>query len=156
MNSLDSIADIELKTPDAPWKGPVPVPDAEAKNFALGLQERRLLILRCDECSYWVHPPSAVCPSCQSTSLKPKECSGKGIVYSFSVVLREFAPGVEPPYAVALVGLAEQPESRLITNIVNCKAGSLSIGMPVRIVYHPIADDSVLALFEPSDEELRL
>ena len=77
--------------------------------------------------------------------------SGRGIVYSFTVVNREFAPGIKPPYVVALVDLEEQEGLRLVTNLVNVTIGDVRIGMPVRVVFsHDIEGEEVtLAFFEP-------
>jgi uncharacterized OB-fold protein len=144
-------ATTRLAPPSGPWSGPVPVADIDSAPFWAGLRRHELAILRCDECRTFVHPPQASCPKCLSLALTAEVVSGRGSVYSFTVVNREFAPGIKPPYAAALVDLVEQDGLRLVTNLVNVTLADLRIGMPVRVVFHDLdGQDVTLAFFEPS------
>ena len=142
-----------LAPPAGPWRGPVPVADIDSAPFWAGLRRHQLLILRCDECRTFVHPPQASCPRCLSLAVTPEAVSGRGTVYSFTVANREFAPGIKPPYVVALVDLEDQVGLRLVTNLVNVAIGDVSIGMPVRVVFCDLeGENATLALFEPARE----
>lgn len=143
-------ADTYLEPPAPPWTGPVPVPDLDSAPFWEGLRQHRLLILRCEGCRYWVHPPQASCPQCLGVRLSAEEVSGRGVVYSFTIANREFAPGVKPPYVAALVDLEEQEALRLVTNIVNVRVGDVAVGMPVRVLFCDITEEASLAFFEPA------
>jgi uncharacterized protein len=149
VTSLQSMLDIQLGVPPSPWQGPVPVPDIDSAPFWDGLRREQLMILRCQSCGYWVHPPLAGCPRCLSPNLTAERVSGRGVVYSFTVVNREFAPGIKPPYVVAYVDLEEQEALRMTTNLVNVRIGDIKIGMPVQVLFHH-AGDMTLALFEPA------
>ena len=139
-----------LEPPSAPWSGPVPVADIDSAPFWDGLRRHELRILRCGDCRTFVHPPQASCPKCLSLELTPEAVSGRGTVYSFTVVNREFAPGVRPPYVAALVDLEEQDGLRLVTNLVNVSIGEVRVGMPVRVLFCDLDDAGLtLALFEP-------
>ena len=139
-----------LAPPSGPWTGPVPVADIDSAPFWAGLRRHELAILRCDECRTFVHPPQASCPKCLSLDLTAEAVSGRGSVYSFTVVNREFAPGIKPPYVAALVDLVEQDGLRLVTNLVHLTIADVRIGMPVRVVFHDLdGQDVTLALFEP-------
>ena len=52
------------------------------------------------------------------------------------------------PYVIAMVELTEQAGLRLTTNIVNCAAEDLSIGMPLRVIFEQQGEHFV-PLFEP-------
>jgi hypothetical protein len=134
-----------------PWQGPVPIPDLDSAAFWEGLSQHHLLIMRCNDCDYWVHPPLAGCPRCLSSSLSAQEVSGRGVLYSFTVVNREFAPGIKPPYVAAYVDLDEQEYLRLLTNIVNVRIGDIKIGMAVQVRFVDIGE-ATLAMFEPAEE----
>lgn len=151
MTTLDSFSDVRLEVPASPWQGPVPVPDIDSAPFWEGLRQRRLLILRCEQCGYWVHPPLAGCPRCHAPGPAPQEARGLGTLYSFTVVNREFAPGVKPPYVAAFVDLVEQDGLRMLTNLVNVRVADVRMDMAVRVVFHDIGD-MTLALFEPAEE----
>lgn len=141
-----------LAPPSGAWTGPVPVADIDSAPFWAGLRRHELLILRCDDCRTWVHPPQASCPRCLGLGLTAEAVSGRGTVYSFTVVNREFAPGIKPPYVAALVDLVEQDGLRLVTNLVNLAIGDVRIGMPVRAVFSDLdGEDVTLAYFEPDE-----
>jgi uncharacterized protein len=137
-----------LAPPSGPWTGPVPVPDIDSALFWAGLRRHELVILRCGECRMFVHPPQASCPRCLSLDLAPEAVSGRGRVYSFTVANREFAPGIKPPYVVAVVDLEEQDGLRLVTNLINVTVGDVHIGMPVRVLFFDLdGEDVTLAYF---------
>ena len=50
---------------------------------------------------------------------------------------------------VAIVEIDEQPGLRLMTNVVNCPAEEVRIGMPVRVTFEQHGDVFV-PLFEPA------
>jgi uncharacterized OB-fold protein len=145
---------IWLAPPSGPWFGPVPEADIDSTPFWAGLRRHELAILRCGECRTFVHPPQASCPRCLSLSLTAEPVSGRGTVYSFTVANREFAPGIKPPYVVALVDLEEQESLRVVTNLVNVATGDVRIGMGVRVLFCDLElddEDATLAFFEPDD-----
>ncbi len=130
----------------------MPVADIDSAPFWDGLRRHELVILRCDECRTFVHPPQASCPHCLSLDLTPEAVTGRGTVYSFTVAEREFAPGISPPYVAALVDLDEQDRLRLVTNLVNVRLGDVQIGMPVQVVFVDLDlddEEATLAFFEP-------
>jgi uncharacterized OB-fold protein len=129
--------------------------DIDSAPFWDGLRRHELSILRCGECRTFVHPPQASCPRCLSLGLTPEPVSGRGTIYSFTVANREFAPGIMPPYVVALVDLEEQESLRLVTNLVNVAIGDVQIGMPVRVVFVDLSledSEATLAYFEPDGD----
>lgn len=137
--------------PAEPWQGPIPRPDLDSRPFWDGLRDHKLMILRCDSCAYWIHTPLAGCPRCGSQQLTPRQVRGTGRIYSFTIVHREFTPGVKPPYVAALIDLDEQDSLRLVTQLVNVKVDEVKIGLPVEVVYHDIGE-ATLALFAPRGE----
>ena len=124
-----------LAAPSGAWRGPVPVADIDSAPYWDGLRRHELAILRCGQCRTWVHPPQASCPHCLALDPAPEPVDGGGTVYSFTVANREFAPGVPPPYVVALVDLDAANGVRLVTNLINVAVGDVRIGMPVRPVF---------------------
>ena len=141
-----------LAPPAGPWLGPIPVADIDSAPFWDALHRHELAILRCGECRTWVHPPQASCPRCLTLGLSPEPVSGRGSVYSFTVANREFAPGIKPPYVVALVDLEEQENLRLVTNLVDVMIDDVRIGMAVRVLFCDLdldGEESTLAFFEP-------
>ena len=61
---------------------------------------------------------------------------------------RHWIHGFDPPYAVAIVELDEQPGLRLTTNVVGCEPDQVAIGMRVRVTFEE-RDGVHVPLFEP-------
>jgi uncharacterized OB-fold protein len=115
----------------------------------------RLEFLRCTACGTLVHPPAPVCPRDYGTSLAWSPVSGRARVATFTVNHQPWMPGPALPYVVAIVELEEQPDVRLMTNVVGCAPDQVRIGMPVRVLFEHHADargDVWIPLFEPDVE----
>jgi uncharacterized OB-fold protein len=83
-----------------------------------------------------------------SHNIATEAASGRGVVHSYTVNEQNWNPTMPPPYVIALVELVEQPNLRLMTNIVNCDPGEVAFGQPVRVVFEQ-HDDVWIPLFEP-------
>ena len=116
-------------------------------------KEHRLVILRCDGCGYYVHWPSVLCPRCASDRLTPAEVSGRGKVFTYTVVHHVFSPAYadDVPYSIAIVELDEQPGLRMLTNIVDCPNEALYIGMPVEVTFEDY-ENVTLPQFRPAPD----
>lgn len=125
---------------------PLPLADADTAFFWEATAQRTLKLLRCTACRTWIHYPRPVCRSCGSADLAPDVVSGRGTVYSFTVTHQAVA-GYEPPFAVVIVELEEQPGLRMVSNLVDVAPGDIRIGMPVEVMFQPVADDVWLPLF---------
>ncbi|MBI9084677.1 MAG: OB-fold domain-containing protein [Desulfobacterales bacterium] len=73
--------------------------------YQQGLEEDRLLGLRCKACATVTVPPQAVCRSCAGRDLAVEELEMRGTLRSFTVI-RVAAEGLTPPFVVALVETA--------------------------------------------------
>jgi len=85
-------------------------------------------IQRCAGCAKHVFYPRVLCPYCGSDRLEWTLPSGRGIVYSTTVVRRKEAEGGD--YNVALVDLDEGP--RMMSRVVTVAPTTVRIGMTVQ------------------------
>ena len=125
---------------------PLPQPDPETAFFWEGARQGQLLILRCGACGLYIHPPRSSCRRCGSAEIHPAPVSGRGAVHTFTVTRRAL-PGFDPPFAVVLVELEEQPGLRLVSNLLDVAPERIEIGLPVEVAFEPVADDVTLPLF---------
>ena len=116
--------------------------NAEARPFFEAAKEGRFMLRRCGSCgkAHWY--PRSACPFCFGETAW-EDASGKGAVYSFSIMRR-----MPRPYAIAYVTLVEGPT--LLTNIVDCNLETLRIGQPVEIAFRPMEDGSTVPCFRPA------
>ena len=121
------------------------------EHFWRGGRDGELRFLRCSACSKYVHPPAPRCPGCLSKDVEPAAVSGLGTVHTFTLNHQEWVPAPDHPYAIAVVTLDEQDDLRLMTNVVNCPAESVHVGMRVRVVFENHDDEVWFPLFEPAE-----
>ena len=133
---------------------PAPAPPVlpEVKPFWDATAEGKLVLPQCEDCQQVIWYPRPFCPSCASTHVKWVEASGRGTVYSFTINRRGQAdlPAYRGAgeYVLAYVELDEGP--RMMTNIVECDPGSVSIGQKVEVVFHDTGEGTALARFRPA------
>jgi len=125
---------------------PLPVIDDTNRHYWEAAREHRLVMLRCGACGTWVHPPRGACRVCQSDQLAPEELSGRGHVYSWSVMNSPGNPGFEDliPYAVLVVELEEQRGLFTIGNIVDCPLEEIEMGMPLEVTFEQLTEEITL------------
>jgi uncharacterized OB-fold protein len=111
-----------------------------ARNWRLRKQRYALQGEQCDHCKNFIFPPRDICPHCGEAARGERALSGKGEVYSYTVV-HEPPTGYETqaPYAIALVKLEEGP---LVTaQLTDVDAAEIKIGMPVEMVTRRLRTD---------------
>lgn len=103
---------------------------------------------RCGDCGHWLHPPGVICPVCRSENLLQPAVSGLGTVVAASVNYQPWMPGLEVPYALAIVELDEQKGLRLTTRIIGIPPEAVVIGQRVQVEFEQ-REDVWLPLFTP-------
>lgn len=123
----------------------IPAPQAtpETEAFWAAAAEGRLLLRHCTACNQPHHYPRSICPFCASDRTEWRTASGRGTIYSFSVMRR-----VPVPYAIAYVTLEEGVS--MMTNIVGCDLDAIRIGQPVRVVFEPTEGGPPVPMFMPA------
>src|SRR5579872_2688026 len=129
---------------------PLPAPDADTAAFWRGLRDGKLLLQHCADCGHVQYYQQATCRACGQEDLVHRAASGRGKVYSFSVVHRAPGPAfkADVPYAVLLVQLEEGP--RMISTLVGSDPADVTFDMDVELVFDKVADDVTLPRFKKS------
>ena len=120
-----------------------PVITAESKIFFDAARQGRFLIPICTACARAHWYPRVICPFCASDKVEWREASGKGTIYTFSVMRR-----VREPYIIAHVTLAEG--LTMLTNIVACDADDVRIGQAVTVVFQDTDNGAPVPMFKPA------
>ena len=108
-----------------------PSPTAESKTFWTGGRDNRLLPLP---------RLRTLLPSAWSRLLAVPQHRRStraglwtGTVAAYTVNRQPWIPGLDPPYIVAMVELADEPDVRLITNVVDASVDDIRVGLPVKV-----------------------
>jgi uncharacterized OB-fold protein len=134
-----------MAPPKAPKerKYPAPEPNPETKRFWEAAAQGQLVLKKCLACGEVHYYPRAICPFCGSDRTDWQPASGRGTVYSWSVMRR-----AEAPYAIAYVTLDEGVT--MMTNLVDCDLDGIGIGQKVRVVWKPTEGGPPLPAFTPA------
>lgn len=128
----------------------IPLVEPVTAPFWEGGLTGRLLLQRCASCGAYRHPPSDICPKCLATDHAWVAASGKGTVYSFSIVRQALdkAWDADIPYCVAIVALEEGPH--LLSNVTDVPVEDVAIGMSVEVFFERVGDAIALPQFRPT------
>ncbi|MDV7136530.1 Zn-ribbon domain-containing OB-fold protein [Williamsia muralis] len=128
----------------------LPAPTPQSQDYWAGGRDGELLIHRCHTCQNFFLPGAPVCWRCRSTDVAPEPVSGRGSVAAFTVNRQTWIPVFPPPYTVALIELAEQPDARVVSNIVDIDPADVTIGLEVEVFFEEW-EDVWIPLFRPVD-----
>jgi uncharacterized protein len=116
--------------------------------FWLGCAQGALRFQRCGACGAACFPPAEHCRECLSTELDWVDGSGRGVVYSWTIVYRAATPVFETPYAPAIVTLDEGYQ--MLTNVIDAHPAQLCVGLAVEVDFREVGDGLWLPYFRPS------
>ena len=129
---------------------PPPLADTTTLPWWEAAAEHRLVVQRCDDCGHTRLPPAPVCPECRSDRADWQDCSGRGEVYTYTIVHRPIAGGQALPFLIAVITLEDGGGVRFISNLVDVAAQDVAIGMPVEVVWEDMSDDLAIPRFRPA------
>jgi uncharacterized OB-fold protein len=114
-----------------------PTFDWETRAYWEGCGRGELVLQRCRACNTVQHRPRGLCASCLAGDIEHFVASGRGTVYTYSVVRQNQMPAFREalPYVVSYIELEEGPQ--LLSNIVGCAPEDVSIGMAVKVEFVP-------------------
>ena len=123
---------------------PDPTTNLETERYWAAAKDGQLLIKTCNACGEAHYYPREICPHCGSTDTEWREASGKGVIYSYSVMRR-----AEIPYVIAYVTLAEGVT--MMTNIVDSEFDAIAIGKAVEVTFRETEGGMALPVFRLVD-----
>lgn len=136
---------------------PLPSLEGLTAEFYENCRREELSFQRCSGCGRWRHVPRLTCARCGSNAWSWQRSSGRGVVFSFTVVHRALHPGFDQavPFVCAVVEMDEGV--RMVARIMGVIADGTAMlaHAAVEVVYVHVADDVVLPAFRLSPAEGR-
>ncbi len=127
----------------------LPVPTECSRPFWEGTKCHELLVQECGDCHELIMYPKKYCPKCLSANLSWIKASGKGKIYSFTVVYNNppslFVDGL--PFVVAIIRLEEGVQ--MMSNIVDYEVEDLRCDMDVEVCFDDVTREITLPKFKP-------
>jgi uncharacterized OB-fold protein len=131
----------------APYTKPLPLMQGLTQQFYDYCRQHELRFQRCKQCGKWRHVPRAMCAACGSWEAEWARSSGRGKVFTWTVVRRPMHPAFKDdvPYAPVVVQLEEGV--RLVSWLVDCPLDEIRMGMPVEVVFDAVTPEVTLPKF---------
>jgi uncharacterized OB-fold protein len=124
-----------------------PMIDPSSQPFWEGARQRRLLVQRDPRTGQLHWPPRPRLPPDWTQEPEWVEVSGRGRVWSYSVIHRSSHAAPATPYVLAVVELDEG--LFMTSNIVGADPAAVCIGLEVKVQFEPTGEELMLPVFAP-------
>ena len=122
---------------------PTPPENIEYEEFWAACGKGKLTLPRCKDTSRFFWYPRKISPFTLSNNIEWVEATGKGEIYSYSVMRRSV-----PEYVIAYVRLEEGVT--IMTNIVECDPENITVGQKVVLVMRETVNGQKVPVFKPA------
>jgi uncharacterized OB-fold protein len=127
---------------------PLPVPNPDNREFWDGCRRHELRIQRCLDCRTTRFHPRPACPRCASFRTEWIVCSGRGRVYTWTVVHPPTLPAFRErtPYAAGLIELDEKVF--MVGEIRGVTPAKIAVGLRVRVAFDDLSQELSLPYWQ--------
>ncbi len=126
----------------------IPQVTRELKPFFDAARNHQLAVQKCDICGKLRFPAAPLCLACDSPKSSWVTVSGRGKIFSFTVMHRAYHPAFKAPYALAVIELDEGV--KITSNVVGIEPAKVKCGMPVEVMFDKLSDEVTLPRFRPT------
>jgi len=143
--------------PDVPLRLPPAdlihlTPDVWTEPFWAAAAEHRLVVPRCTRCGTFRFPPSAFCWRCQAQAVEWVERSGRGTIYSYTIVWHPVLPDLADsvPFAPVVVELPDTDHVRVVGALTEATTAVARVGLDVELVWRDVRDGETVPTWRPA------
>ncbi|EKF21593.1 hypothetical protein C731_4461 [Mycolicibacterium hassiacum DSM 44199] len=116
--------------------------DTDSESWWAAIKDGTLMVNHCRSCDRNSLYPRPFCPHCWSEDVALEPASGRGRLYTWSVI----RPAGGDPYVVAMIDLDEGP--RVMSAVVDCDPADLAADLELQVAFRD--DDGVrVPVFRP-------
>jgi len=126
---------------------PLPQPTSDNAPFYEAARRGELRLQRCAQCRRFRHYPRPVCPHCLSREFSWEPTSGRGTVYTWTIVRGPTLPAFEAKLPYNVVDVLLDEGVHFVSEVLACPPEEIRAGMPVRAVFVAVSDDVTLVKF---------
>lgn len=139
----------------ADYQFPLPVPTVLTQPYWEAAKEHKLVVQRCRASDHMFTYAREHCPYCWSSDLEWFEVSGRGKVYTYTIIRQPADPvfNERVPYAYVIIQLDEGP--RLPGNLINVDVDHVFVDMPVKVTFDDVTPEITLPKWEPDPDGMK-
>lgn len=126
---------------------PLPQPGLDNAPFYEAARRGELRFQRCSDCETFRHYPRPICPACQSQRYTWELSTGRGVVYTWTIVHGPTLPAFQDQLPYNIVDVLLDEGVHFQSQVLDCPPAEIHAGMPVQAVFVPVSEDITLVKF---------
>jgi hypothetical protein len=126
---------------------PLPLPTRDNEPFYAAARRGKLHLQRCATCGRFRHYPRPLCPTCLSREYVWQRTSGRGTVYTWTIVRGPTLPAFEPALPYNVVDVLLDEGVHFVSQVLDCPPEAIHAGLPVEAVFIPANEEITLVKF---------
>ena len=126
---------------------PLPLPTPETAPFYEAARRAELRLQRCTACGTFRHYPRPLCPACLSREHHWERASGRGTIYTWTIVRGPTLPAFEDKLPYNVVDVLLEEGVHFVSEVLDCAPEALHAGMAVEAVFVPMSEEITLVKF---------
>ena len=126
---------------------PLPAPTRDTAPFWEATRRGELVLQRCVACGRFRHYPRPMCPACLSPEHRWERASGRGTVWTWTIVRGPTLPAFEAKLPYSVVDVLLDEGVHFVSEVLDCAPEELRAGMEVEAVLVPASDTITLVKF---------
>ena len=126
---------------------PLPQPGLDNREFYEAAKRGELRFQRCADCGAWRHYPRPLCPRCLSRRHAWERASGRGRVYTWTIVHGPTPPAFQDQLPYNVVDVLMDEGVHFQSQLLDCPPEEIRADLPVEAVFVPVSEDLSLVKF---------
>ena len=126
---------------------PLPQPSRDNAPFYEAAKRGELRFQKCTACSAFRHYPRPVCPQCLSRDYTWERSTGRGTVYTWTIVRGPTLPAFEHKLPYNVVDILMDEGVHFVSEVLDCPPEEITAGMHVEAAFVPVSDEITLVKF---------
>lgn len=126
---------------------PRPQPTRDNAPFYEAARRGELRFQRCTPCGAFRHYPRPTCPECLSREFSWERASGRGTIYTWTIVRGPTLPAFQDRLPYNVVDVLLEEGVHFVSQVLDVAPEDIAAGMPVEAVFVPLDEEITLVKF---------
>jgi len=120
---------------------PRPLPTQDNLPFWEATKKGELRFQRCSDCGHWRHYPRPMCPRCHSLRFGWELSSGRGRIYTWTIVHGPTLPSFQDRLPYNVVDVLMEEGVHFQSQLLDCAPDEIEADLEVEAVFVPLDDE---------------
>ncbi len=129
---------------------PLPQPTLDGAPFYEAARRGEIRFQKCSSCGLFRHYPRPICPRCLSRDFRWELSSGRGTVYTWTIVRGPTLPAFTAKLPYNVVDVLMEEGVHFVSEVLDCAPEEIYAGMPVEATLVPASENITLVKFRRS------